>query len=37
MLGTANNLDLLYADQGKMAEVETMYLPALQEYEEAWG
>jgi hypothetical protein len=37
MLGTVNNLDLLYADQGKMAEAKTMYLRALQGYKKAWG
>jgi hypothetical protein len=36
-LGTANNLGLLYADQGKMAEAEAMYVRALQGYESAVG
>jgi Tfp pilus assembly protein PilF len=34
-LDTVNNLGLLYADQGKMAEAEQMYIRALQGYEEA--
>jgi Tfp pilus assembly protein PilF len=36
-LDTVNNLGLLYADQGKMAEAEAMYLRALQGYENAVG
>ena len=36
-LNAVNNLGLLYADQGKMAEAEAMYLRALQGYENAWG
>jgi hypothetical protein len=32
-LGTVNNLGLLYADQGKMAEAEAMYVRALRGYE----
>jgi Tetratricopeptide repeat len=27
----------LYANQGKMAEAEVMYLQALQGYEKVWG
>lgn len=36
-LNTVNNLGLLYADQGKMAEAEEMYMRALRGYEKAWG
>ncbi|KAH8796050.1 TPR repeat-containing protein, partial [Hyaloscypha sp. PMI_1271] len=36
-LNTVNNLGLLYADQGKLAEAETMYTRALQGKEEALG
>jgi Tfp pilus assembly protein PilF len=36
-LDMVNNLGLLYADQGKMAEAEAMYLRALQGKEKAWG
>jgi tetratricopeptide (TPR) repeat protein len=36
-LDTVNNLGLLYADQGKLAEAEKMYIRALQGYEEALG
>ena len=32
MLDTVNNLGLLYAHQGKMAEAEAMYVRALQGY-----
>ena len=32
-----HNLGNLYADQGKRAEAETMYMRALQGYEKAWG
>jgi tetratricopeptide (TPR) repeat protein len=32
-----HNLGILYADQGKLAEAEKMYLRALQGYEEALG
>jgi tetratricopeptide (TPR) repeat protein len=35
-LDTVNNLGLLYADQGKLAEAE-MHQRALQGYEKAWG
>ena len=34
---TVNNLGLLYADQGKLAEAEKMYSRALQGKEKAWG
>jgi tetratricopeptide (TPR) repeat protein len=34
-LSTVNNLGLLYADQGKLAEAEAMYNRALQDYEGA--
>ena len=36
-LDTVNNLDMLYADQGKMVEAEVMYMRALQGYENAVG
>ncbi|PVH67512.1 HET-domain-containing protein [Cadophora sp. DSE1049] len=36
-LSTVNNLGLLYADQGKLAEAEQMYQRALQGKEKAWG
>src|SRR6266480_5862816 len=36
-LDTVNNLGLLYADQGKLAEAEKMYIRALQGYEDALG
>jgi hypothetical protein len=38
-LATVNNLGLLYAHQGKMAEAEAeaMYVRALQGYEKALG
>ncbi|KAK5358144.1 hypothetical protein LTS03_011023 [Exophiala xenobiotica] len=36
-LDTVNNLGLLYADEGKLAEAEKMYIRALQGYEEALG
>ncbi|KAL5389916.1 hypothetical protein DPSP01_001976 [Paraphaeosphaeria sporulosa] len=36
-LMTVNNLGLLYADQGKLAEAEAMYSRALQGKEEALG
>ena len=36
-LNTVNNLGILYADQGKLKEVEEMYLRALRGKEEAWG
>jgi predicted S18 family serine protease len=32
-LDTVNNLDMLYAGQGKMMEAEAMYMRALQGYE----
>ena len=35
-LGTVNNLGLLYADQGKMAEAEEMYMRALKGYEKIY-
>ncbi|KAF2625508.1 FabD/lysophospholipase-like protein [Macroventuria anomochaeta] len=36
-LNTVNNLGLLYADQGKLAEAEKMYQRALQGYKDALG
>jgi len=36
-LNAVNNLDLLYADQGKMEEAEAMYRRALKGREKAWG
>jgi Tetratricopeptide repeat len=36
-LDTANNIGLLYGNQGKMEEAEAMYLRALQGKEKAWG
>jgi hypothetical protein len=36
-LDTVNNLGLLYANQGKLAEAEKMYIRALQRCEEALG
>jgi tetratricopeptide (TPR) repeat protein len=36
-LNTVNNLGLLYADQGKMAEAEKMYQQALKGYQTALG
>ena len=36
-LDTVNNLGILYADQGKLAEAEAMYIRALQGKEEALG
>jgi hypothetical protein len=36
-LAMVNNLGLLYANQGKMAEAEEMYVRALRGYEKAWG
>ncbi|RFU35195.1 hypothetical protein B7463_g1176, partial [Scytalidium lignicola] len=36
-LDTVNNLGVLYADQGKLAEAEQMYERALQGYEKALG
>jgi tetratricopeptide (TPR) repeat protein len=36
-LDTVNNLGTLYADQGKMAEAEAMYVRALRGKEKAWG
>ncbi len=36
-LDTVNNLGILYADQGKMAEAEEMYVRALRGQEKAWG
>ena len=35
-LGTVNNLGVLYADQGKMAEAEEMYMRALQGCKKLW-
>ena len=37
MLNTVNNLGILYADQGKMVEAETMYVRALQGYQGVIG
>jgi tetratricopeptide (TPR) repeat protein len=34
-LNTVNNLGLLYADQGKLAEAEKMYIRALWGYKDA--
>jgi hypothetical protein len=34
-LDTVNNLDNLYADQGKIVEAEEMYVRALRGYEKA--
>ncbi|SLM37471.1 kinesin light chain 1 [Lasallia pustulata] len=36
-LDTVNNLGVLYADQGKMAEAEAMHRRALEGKEKAWG
>jgi tetratricopeptide (TPR) repeat protein len=36
-LNTANNLGVLYADQGRLDKAEAMYERALQDYEKAWG
>jgi tetratricopeptide (TPR) repeat protein len=36
-LRIANNLGILYSDQGKIAEAEQMYLRALRGYEKVWG
>ena len=37
ILNTINNLSLLYADQGKMAETEKIYQRTLKGYEKARG
>ena len=36
-LDTVNNLGVLYAGQGKMAEVDVMYIRALQGYKNVTG
>jgi tetratricopeptide (TPR) repeat protein len=36
-LDTVNNLGILYANQGKLAEAEQMYERALRGFEKAWG
>jgi Tfp pilus assembly protein PilF len=36
-LNTVNNLGLLYADQGKLAEAEQMYQRALDGYQRSKG
>ena len=36
-LHTVNNLNLLYANQGKIVEAEEMYMRTVRGYEKAWG